>query len=373
MNEAGLLEAMLRHFTPSGQERGMAEWLAIWAESQGLRATVDEVGNLVATLPATVADPAPPILLIGHADTVPGEIAVHREGPLLFGRGAVDAKGPLAAFLCGAARLARAAPDFPAEGRRGRDVVVVGATEEEVASSRGARYILPQYQPGFVVIGEPSGAEGITLGYKGRLLANCRVERSMAHTARPDDSASARAVNLWLAAKDLATDWNTAHVPADAPAPYFATLQPSLRWMHSTTDGLREWCEMELGFRLPPGYDPAELQVALAALGRAHQAAITTRGAEIAIRAPRTGLLPSAFVRAIRTNGLVPTFKLKTGTSDMNVVGAVWHCPIVAYGPGDARLDHTPDEHIDLEEFARGIAVVEHVLRTLTAPEGVTA
>jgi len=56
---------------------------------------------------------------------------------------------------------------------------------------------------------------------------------------------------------------------------------------------------------------------------------------------------------------------VKTGTSDMNVVGPVWHCPIVAYGPGDSNLDHTPHEHILIEEYGRAIAVLTRVLVAL--------
>jgi LysW-gamma-L-lysine carboxypeptidase len=50
----------------------------------------------------------------------------------------------------------------------------------------------------------------------------------------------------------------------------------------------------------------------------------------------------------------------------MNVVGPAWGCPIVAYGPGDSSLDHTPDEHIEVEEFLQGIAVLARALETLT-------
>jgi LysW-gamma-L-lysine carboxypeptidase len=49
----------------------------------------------------------------------------------------------------------------------------------------------------------------------------------------------------------------------------------------------------------------------------------------------------------------------------MNVVGPLWNCPIVAYGPGDAALDHTPEEHIVLEEYHQAIAVLANVLRSL--------
>ena len=46
----------------------------------------------------------------------------------------------------------------------------------------------------------------------------------------------------------------------------------------------------------------------------------------------------------------------------MNVVGPTWGQNIVAYGPGDSRLDHTPDEHIRLDEYAHAIEVLEQVL-----------
>ena len=49
----------------------------------------------------------------------------------------------------------------------------------------------------------------------------------------------------------------------------------------------------------------------------------------------------------------------------MNVVAPVWKCPIVAYGPGDSALDHTPHEHLELEEYWRAVLVLEATLRQL--------
>jgi LysW-gamma-L-lysine carboxypeptidase len=54
----------------------------------------------------------------------------------------------------------------------------------------------------------------------------------------------------------------------------------------------------------------------------------------------------------------------------MNVVSEVWNCPIIAYGPGDSRLDHTPDEHIDLDEYVRAVRVLELALQTLLREVG---
>ena len=80
--------------------------------------------------------------------------------------------------------------------------------------------------------------------------------------------------------------------------------------------------------------------------------------------------LVRSFLAAIRAQDdpdARPTFVVKTGTSDMNVVGPAWRCPILAYGPGDSRLDHTPDEHVPLDEYWRAVLVLERALRGFAA------
>ena len=49
----------------------------------------------------------------------------------------------------------------------------------------------------------------------------------------------------------------------------------------------------------------------------------------------------------------------------MNVVGPAWGQNIVAYGPGDSRLDHTPQEHIHIAEYMQAIDILELVLKEL--------
>ncbi len=46
----------------------------------------------------------------------------------------------------------------------------------------------------------------------------------------------------------------------------------------------------------------------------------------------------------------------------MNLAGPAWNCPIATYGPGDSRLDHTPDEHIVLREYLSAVEVLTHAL-----------
>uniref|UniRef100_UPI0025C3D894 M20/M25/M40 family metallo-hydrolase n=1 Tax=Deinococcus sp. TaxID=47478 RepID=UPI0025C3D894 len=68
-----------------------------------------------------------------------------------------------------------------------------------------------------------------------------------------------------------------------------------------------------------------------------------------------------------RAQGGTPTFKVKTGTSDMNVVAELWPVPTLAYGPGDSSLDHTPEERLDLAEYDRAVAVLTEALTRLVA------
>jgi len=341
-----LLTGMLQIPSLSGQEEALAAWLVAQMCVLGFTAQRDGAGNAVGHL----GDGPRQIVLLGHLDTVPGEVPVRRDGALLYGRGAVDAKGPLAAMVMAAAGLG---------ARPGVRISVIGAVEEEAATSRGARYVAGRYAPECAVIGEPSGWDRITLGYKGRLLVDYRLARPAAHTAGEAASAAEEAVAFWLGVVALAEEYNRGREGR------FATLDASLRSVNTANDGLAETVAMTIGLRLPPDLDGQALEARLRAL--AGDASVTTRGYEVAYRAGKRTPLAAAFLAAIRAAGGRPAYVYKTGTSDMNVLGPVWGCPMVAYGPGDSAWDHTPDEHIDLGEYLRGITVLGSALKRLTA------
>jgi LysW-gamma-L-lysine carboxypeptidase len=121
---------------------------------------------------------------------------------------------------------------------------------------------------------------------------------------------------------------------------------------------------MGLELRLPPGLEPSALTTT--ALSLAKGATLEFSGEEKAFVAQRNNPLVRAFLRAIRAEGGTPRFKLKSGTSDMNLAGPAWQCPILAYGPGDSSLDHTPWEHIEVEDYLKAVKVWERVLTLLS-------
>jgi LysW-gamma-L-lysine carboxypeptidase len=342
-----LLVGLVERYSPSRDEAEAVTYMVRQMRDMGFQAHEDRAGNAVGIR----GDPDPgarTVLLLGHIDTVPGQIQVRREGDMLYGRGTVDAKGPLAAFVCAAAR-APLRPNFR--------TVVVGAVEEEAATSKGARALLGQMCPDAVIIGEPSRWDRITVGYKGRLLLDYRLSRELGHTAGPQASVCEEAVGFWQKVQAHAGRWNVDRTRM------FEQLSPSLRAISSDSDGLQESVSMTLGFRLPQDIDIDALQSTLRSLGE--DAELRFRGREVAFRAPKNTPLVRAFLRAIRAQGERPAFQVKSGTSDMNVVGPHWGCPILAYGPGDSSLDHTPHEHIDLREYHQAIGVLVSVLEHL--------
>src|SRR5438105_13196655 len=137
---------------------------------RGFRASVDDAGNAVGEIGAGPKE----VVLLGHIDTVPGEIPVRIEGDELIGRGAVDAKGPLAAFVAAATKVV--------DGVR---VIVVGAVEEESPPSAGARYRATLAAPYWCVIGEPAGWDATRVAYNRPIVPPLAWYPAARHAAPP--------------------------------------------------------------------------------------------------------------------------------------------------------------------------------------------
>lgn len=345
----------------SGEESELACFLVGQMDRLGFRSHIDKAGNAIGIIGAE--DAAKTILFAGHMDTVPGEIKVrvdeNSEGiDVLYGRGSVDAKGPLCAFISGAARARQLI-----ESSTGLKIIIAGCVEEECASSKGARYLVGKYKPDMIVIGEPSGTSGITLGYKGRLNIRYSARVEGAHGASEVTGAGEQAVAFFNSLQDFTARHNKGLEKS------FERLQLRLNSMNTFSDGLFERAEMGLSFRIPPGFKIdeiikiAEEKIAEDSKGKAH---LEFSGRELPIKAEKNNSLVRAFVRGIREEGLEPCFKLKTGTSDMNVLGNAYPgVPILAYGPGDSNLDHTPDEHMVIEDYLQSIRVISLVINRL--------
>ena len=360
-----LLQALVAVPSPSRRETAAVELLVNWMAGRGFDARRDLAGNAVGSRGLGPRE----ILLLGHIDTFPGVVPSRIESGRLYGRGAVDAKGPLAAFAVAAARVG-----VPAGWR----VTVVGAVEEEYWTSRGVRHVVsswgPRPPPATVVVGEPSHWDRITLGYRGSVELRLRLRTPWSHSAGSEPLPAERAVELWAAVEAFCASNNERR-----PGAEFERFDAALRSIRTRTVGVLGEAVLVIGLRLPPGARLAAVTRQLRSFLRGRVEAWGMDGAEMtarfrggveAHRASKSTALVSAFLAAIRAEGGDPRFVVKTGTADFNVIGPAWPTvPLAAYGPGDSAMDHSPDENIEIEEFFRAIRVLTGVLaRTMNSP-----
>ncbi len=334
-----LLERLVSIPSPTPEESDCADALASFFEAHDRDVFIDEIGNVRA--PANDS-----VLYTSHIDTVPGDIPVRTEtgesGPELWGRGSVDAKGPLAALAVAAVRTG---------------VSFAGVVGEEV-DSRGARHLVSDRDaPEAVVNGEPSGWDGITLGYRGILSGTYVGTSESGHTSRPENNAIQDAIEWWSAVED--------RFEGDDYDPVFERVTPKPVSIEGgpSEDGLAVETTLDVQLRVPPKHATEEIrELADAELGPG--TVNWTDAVEPTMQSPRTSVA-RAFRVAIRQRGGDPRLLRKTGTADMNIYAGAWDCPMVTYGPGDSALDHTPNEHLELHELDRAVAVLETVAEEL--------
>lgn len=335
-----LLRQMVEIDSPSYQEAALAEFLAGELPGLGFTAEIDAAGNVVGE---SVTGDGPTVMLLGHLDTVPGRVPVREQDGRLYGRGTVDAKAPLAALICAAARS-----DFA--GR----LVVVGAVEEETPLSRGALHILDTHrQPDALVIGEPSGWHTVVMGYKGKLDFRYRVSSASTHPTNPVPKASELAVECWRQTCELLGP-EASHARFDQPGPSLVSIT-----------GDQTTASVHLSVRMPPGFDPQAFLSALRA--RLTSGEIEYINSVPPCRVGRNDPVVRALNAAIRQTGSTPVAKVKTATSDMNTLAEQWHIPMATYGPGDSVLDHSDDEHVVIAEYLGGIRILTTALTELAS------
>lgn len=337
------LLGLLHHYSPSGSESAAVKWLVQrMAALQFEQSFMDEVGNAI----GIKGSGSNQIILLGHIDTVKGEISVHLEGDNLFGRGSVDAKGPLSVFVDAVAAVS-ILPDW--------QIVVIGAVDEE-GDSKGARYICDRYHPKVAIIGEPSQWNRLTLGYKGSQQAVITCRQPITHSSQ-GGNANDVLLEAWQSLLERVKTFNQDKT-------MFEQIIPTVLNMSSTTDGFEMGAKIKVGVRLPVSISPQTwLEDWLGALLGIK---IETPSTGIpAYQADKNSVLTRAFLGAIRQAGGKPGFVNKSGTSDINLVAPVWQCPAVAFGPGDSNLDHTPNEHISIADYEKAILVLVSVLKNL--------
>ncbi|MFD0587428.1 M20/M25/M40 family metallo-hydrolase [Paenibacillus sp. GCM10027627] len=319
-----LLNKVVRIPSVSEDERELARYLLQSVKHPSVEGLIDEAGNIV----FQKGNGEQTLLLLGHTDTVPHVWPVRSDAGGVTGRGVVDAKGSFVNFLHTLEDV-----EVPENGK----LLVIGAVEEEISSSKGAFYVRDHYRADAVIIGEPSGAEGLTLGYFGLFKLRITVQRPQEHTAAKDT------VSVIDELYGIVSDIRQRVKEVDAES-----LSSLIDIEHRSEQGILTAVGI-LNFRVSPaaGHDyKAKVELEFGD-GVTVEVLRSTPG----FANPRSDTLVKSFVRSFAKHGKSIRYLKKRGTSDMNTLATTWKgVPMVAYGPGDSSLDHTNDEYLHYSE-----------------------
>jgi len=366
-----LLRDMVREASvnPPGGEAGCAKVVADKLSGLGLDVELveKELGrtNVVGRLRGTRGSPV--LLYNGHIDVVPAGNGWTRDpfgGEIidgkLYGRGTADMKSGVASMVAAAEAIVKSGAKLKG------DLLITAVADEETGSAKGTRHLIERgLKADMAVVSEPTDLR-IEIAHKGILWAEITTKGKGSHASRPHLGVNAvdKMHAIISAMHDIKLEgWNPLF---DVPQPVLSVTTISGGTKINVTPDL---CKIEFDRRLLPGETPEfalkQIQDAIAKV----KAEDPTLDASIRVIeewpamevAPEAKIVQSLAKVVESRTGAKPRFFGKAAGTDASWLVRDAKIPTVLYGPGDPRLSHTPDEHVELEkvtEAARVFAVL---------------
>jgi acetylornithine deacetylase/succinyl-diaminopimelate desuccinylase family protein len=284
-----------------------------------------------------------------HTDTVSvagmtiepfgGEI---RDGKL-YGRGACDTKGSLAAMLAAVANVIRRK-----EFREGDLDVCLCALMGEESGSHGVRALLERgFRADFAIAGEPTHCR-VVHTHKGAIAFKIITRGRSVHSSMPERGESA--IKKMAGVIDyLLGEYSESLKRVRNPILGSPAINVGIIRGGSQLNIVPEYCEIEVDRRTVPGENHEEIL-------RQLRERLSVEVELIGVCGPLYTDPQNPFVRAL----------------GQETIGAPWFCdaaffaaygiPAVAFGPGDVAQAHTADEFVELDEVFRVAQIIEEFL-----------
>lgn len=361
-------------FLPSGDRRAgesaAADWVACQARAAGLDVEVKDAAPGRPCVQATLAPLGRPrrrVCLAPHLDTV-GEpnldtqLRPRTAAGRVWGRGACDTKGCVAAMLGALTSVARS-------GHRPQEteLLFLGLPDEENGQA-GSRWFARHYRPlqtngDLAVVGEPTRLHVVT-AHKGDLWLRLRTRGRAAHGATPHRGrnavrAMARVVEALAGEYADSLEKRPPHPLLGRPTINVGSIQGG-RQPNIVPDS----CEIAVDRRTTPGEDEAGVRREIAAFLRKRR---------LKVEFDNLRLAPCEPLETDPTHPLVCA--LMQAAARRTTEGVHYFCdasplaagglPSVVFGPGDIARAHTADEWISVESLEKGQRILEKFLRSL--------
>jgi acetylornithine deacetylase len=364
-----LAELVSINSVSSNSNAEIIDFLAARAESLGFRVQLlpyrDERGvekvNMIAVMGTEAKDIEVELALVGHTDTVPFDPAwgdalrlTERDGKL-YGRGACDTKGFIAAALAAIEKI-----DFR---KLSRPLALVFTADEEVGCL-GAKQLADARALGarYSIVGEPTSLQPMRAG-KGYCLAEIIVRGREGHSAYPALGASAifRAARLVKRIETIAEELKADRLATFEP-PY-TTLNVGLIQGGTAKNIIAGECRFTLEWRPLPGQAASHLLDLVNAAIEDERLRDEDYACSLEVIRLDSGMetaADSALVRLLEeeTKREAGTIAFGTEAPQMAELGA----EAVVFGPGNIRVAHRTNEFVPVEELRECVLVLTHAI-----------
>lgn len=350
-------------------ERRLVEWLEPWFAARGFRTRRIEATPGRPNLTATAGpDDAPRTMLFeSHLDTVGVDgfqgdpFAMRDDGGRLYGRGACDTKGPLAAFLA-----ALDDDTLAAVSAAGVRLVWLGAIGEETGNLGAEEAAAAGIRADECIVLEPTEGR-IVHAHKGACWFRAATRGRAAHGSDParGDNAILKMPAVWRAIE--------ASVAAAAEAFTHPDLGPPTVSLGTIRGGtginiVPDRCEIQVDRRFLPGESCdgilKDLHRRLADVPGGVEIRLVKEGR--AFHTDAQAALPRRLGAALAAAGVEPACETAAWCSDAGVLAPVCGQTVV-WGPGSIAQAHTADEFIERDSLQAGTETLRRFLRHLAS------
>lgn len=344
-------------------ERRVAEFIAATAKSAGVDIEFEEVlpgrANVHACLSPSGSVKVR-VWLAPHMDTVNGtedQFRPRKRAGRLFGRGACDTKGSIAAMLGSLCALAKSM-----KRPRNTEITFLGLVDEEHAQT-GSRYVAKSGRKAdLAIVGEPTRLKVVT-AHKGSSWLRLETRGKSAHAAHPELGRNA-IVAMAKAVELLETEYRDTLARRTHPLLGSPTISVGVIAGGTQPNIVPDHCALEVDRRTLPGETEAGLRREMREFLHSRHVQATCLSSKLAPCAPleTDPQLPliAQFLRVARQ----PKAAGVDYFCDASVLAHAG-TPSIVFGPGDIAQAHTANEWISLAELEKGAVMLSRFLQSL--------